>query len=188
MRHAPPVLFIALPWAATTFAQDAGLDAGVIEDAAAIVDGGAPWPARCEGNTLIFCDALTGEERTLSCDELGATCGLLSDAWGFDCLLPEGAPCEPGYANGLSRCAGASSRTLCCVDGTCAEPPSGTERCHDLLPDPPPVPGPGGEPAPSGEDTPATSGCPVAGCTQAPASLAALLLGLALGRARRRRP
>ncbi|MCC7109196.1 MAG: hypothetical protein IT382_07920 [Deltaproteobacteria bacterium] len=86
--------------------------------ALAQVDGGTPdtCDPRCEGAVLHYCD---GELPVLlDCATLDARCGELSPAWGDDCLLSAGAPCEPGYAFDESRCDRAAS--LFCVDGACA--------------------------------------------------------------------
>ena len=86
--------------------------------ALAQVDGGIPdaCDPRCEGAVLHYCD---GElPALLDCAALDARCGELSPSWGDDCLLPAGAPCEPGYAFDESRCDRAAS--LFCVDGACA--------------------------------------------------------------------
>ena len=86
-------------------------------------------PACVDGTHLSFCDA--GAPVTLDCAVVvdGARCGLLSEAWGDDCLLPDGAPCDAGYGFGDSRC----DDGLACRDGACApgepqptEPPSPT--------------------------------------------------------------
>ncbi len=98
---------------------DAGdVDAGDVDGGD--VDGGAGACApSCDGQTLSFCDDDAGVA-SIDCTTVpGASrCGLLSDAWGNDCLLGEGAACDPGYGFGDSRCDRDAS--LFCVDGTCA--------------------------------------------------------------------
>lgn len=98
--------------AAPAFAQT---DAGVLD--AGVVDAGPPdvCDPRCQGAELSFCDGAT--PTTLDCPALGASCGELSAAWGDDCVLPEGAACDPGYAFGESRCDRAAS--LYCIESTC---------------------------------------------------------------------
>ena len=44
----------------------------------------------------------------------GSVCGEVSADFGDDCLLADGAACDPGYADGASRCA-----SHACVDGVC---------------------------------------------------------------------
>ena len=160
-------------------------DGGALDDGGALSDGGAPCaglaPA-CDGDVLRFCDEVTGEVRALDCAaELGGRCGLLSDEWGADCLLPEGAPCDPGYADGLSRCEGSAEATRCCVDGACASPPASTESCLELVPGAPDV-GPDTAPAPGDGATTTTTpsaSCPTGSCAgPEPTPFAALALGL----------
>lgn len=57
-----------------------------------------------DATTLQFCDA--GAVSTLACSDVddGAVCGFHSARVGFDCVLPEGAACDPQYAFGASRC------------------------------------------------------------------------------------
>jgi hypothetical protein len=66
--------------------------------------------------TLSFCDG--GEAVTLACSDVdvAARCAWHSEAWGFDCVLPTGAACDPAYAFGRSRC----EAGLACRDGACA--------------------------------------------------------------------
>jgi len=73
-------------------------------------------PACIDAATLSFCD--TGTPVTLACATVadGARCGPLSNDWGDDCLLPDGATCDPGYGFGDSRC----DDGLACRDGACA--------------------------------------------------------------------
>jgi hypothetical protein len=72
-------------------------------------------PVCLDTGRLSFCD--TGQPASLDCTALapGARCGTLSAAWGDDCLLPDGAACDPGYAFGDSRC----DDGLACRDGRC---------------------------------------------------------------------
>jgi hypothetical protein len=66
--------------------------------------------------TLSFCDG--GEAVTLACGDVdvAARCAWHSEDWGFDCVLPTGAACDPAYAYGRSRC----ESGLACRDGVCA--------------------------------------------------------------------
>ena len=102
-------------------ANDAGeADAGVTdagEPDAGTADAGEPDPCdpRCEVDTLRWCD--DGAPSSLDCNALDARCGELSPAWGDDCLLGEGARCDPGYAFGESRCDRGAS--LYCIGGVC---------------------------------------------------------------------
>ncbi len=93
--------------------------AGVSARARAQADAGPdPCTPHCSGDTLAFCDG--DAATTLDCRSLDASCGLLSDAWGDDCLLRAGAACEPGYAFGASRCdARSTTAALFCIDGAC---------------------------------------------------------------------
>lgn len=192
---------LALP----TFAQDAGndddagfIDGGAEPDAGAPdagepeegdagepgqEDGGLPpgdagevdCTPRCEGEVLHFCDDETPV--SIDCSETGATCGELSAEWGADCLLPEGAACDPSYADGLSRCLGSADATACCVDGSCGAPPAGTSSCRAFVPGAPERPGAGS--AIDGQDD--TSSC--LGCEGIPLlSLLPLAVGLRLRR------
>jgi hypothetical protein len=143
---------------AVALAQDGGIDAGV--DAGSVVDAGTspadagapddddagvpPDPMdggtmptdcqlRCDGNVLRYCDAVTGEALSIDCDALDARCGILSNDWGLDCLLPEGAACSSGYAEGLSRCDPASpAGRLYCNMNTCQ-----TSEGDDVIPEVP---------------------------------------------------
>jgi hypothetical protein len=110
-----------------------GDDAGTPPDP---MDGGTMPPdcqLRCDGNVLRYCDAVTGEPLSIDCDALEARCGILSSAWGLDCLLPEGAPCASGYADGLSRCDPAGpTGPLFCNMNTCQTTAGG-----DVIPEVP---------------------------------------------------
>ena len=100
---------------------DAPADVSVADavntDAAGALDAGA-CTNRCEANTLFFCDG--AQESEIDCAALDARCGLVDESWGFDCLLPEGATCAAGYAQGLSACDGANNATRCCIEGVCS--------------------------------------------------------------------
>jgi hypothetical protein len=96
---------------------------------------------RCDNNSLLFCDGIGAT--TLPCDEVtdGATCAVLSSAWGADCVLPAGATCEPGYAFGVSRCnpplvCANNDGSLTCGSGppanTDATPSPGTALGNDI--------------------------------------------------------
>lgn len=157
-------------------AGEAPADSGVLDDDAGPVD----CTPRCDGEVLRFCD--DEEPVALDCSETGATCGVLTEAWGADCLLPADAACDPNYAGGLSRCEGASdaSPTACCVEGVCGAPPAGTSTCRAFQPGTPERPGAGS--ATDGQDD--ASSC--LGCEGIPLlSLAPLLFGLRLRRRRR---
>jgi hypothetical protein len=91
------------------------LDAGMVDVDAGVVDAGPdPCAPTCDGDTLRYCDGSTLTD--LDCTSIGR-CGLLSTAWGFDCIAREGAACDPGYAFGASRCD--ADAQLVCVSGTC---------------------------------------------------------------------
>ncbi|MBI1946019.1 MAG: hypothetical protein HYS27_10000 [Deltaproteobacteria bacterium] len=121
---AAPVLF-AVPARAQA---DAGVQDAGVEDAGTPDN---PCDPSCDGDTLRFCDGETPRE--LPCDAPFARCDELSAAWGADCLLPEGAACDPGYAFGESRCDRAAS--LYCIEGTC-QVASGPEVPGPLSPSP----------------------------------------------------
>lgn len=77
-----------------------------------------PCIPACDVDVLHFCDfdgavALNCADVDLSVE--GESCALLSTAWGFDCLLPDGAACDADYGFGVSRCAGGA-----CIDQRCA--------------------------------------------------------------------
>lgn len=99
-----------------------------VDGGPADADAGAPGcEPSCEGDVLTFCDESAAV--TLDCTdgdvEGSVRCGVLSAEWGADCLLGAGAPCDPGYALGLSRCDRAAG--LFCIDQTCtaaSEPPA----------------------------------------------------------------
>jgi hypothetical protein len=167
-------------------AQDAGPDGGAPADAG-VVDAGAPvdppdagvdpCTPRCEGDTLRFCDQDTPVTR--DCADEGAICGELSPAWGADCLLPEGAACEPGYGDDLSACEGASAGIRCCIDDTCQS--AGGADCRDFAPARPDLPGPAtGGPIEPSDDLSTTS------CLDCQNANLAWLFPLALFRWRRR--
>src|SRR5690606_20759896 len=98
------ICIVSVLFALPTLAQDAGPedagaeDAGLEDDAGALdagdegddagpgsEDGGtADCTPRCDGEVLRFCDDGTPVE--LDCSETGATCGILSEEWGADCL------------------------------------------------------------------------------------------------------
>lgn len=116
---------------AGTIADDAGTiddDAGTVaDDAGQAVDAGDdPCAPRCEGDALVFCDDETGAELLVDCTILGGRCGLLATSWGMDCLLPADAPCEPGYAEGRSRCD--PTLNLFCTDDRCSTELPGDEE------------------------------------------------------------
>jgi hypothetical protein len=76
----------------------------------------------CNGDMLRFCDGAQVVE--LDCRELGTRCTVISTEWGADCVLGEGAACDPGYAFDASRCdptvdLAAPPRRLYCIDGVC---------------------------------------------------------------------
>lgn len=192
------ICIVSVLFALPTLAQDAGPedagaeDAGLEDDAGALdagdegddagpgsEDGGtADCTPRCDGEVLRFCDDGTPVE--LDCSETGATCGILSEEWGADCLLPEGAACDPSYADGLSRCLGSSDASVCCVEGTCQAPEGDTSTCRAFRPGTPDRPGAG-----SATDT-SDDGSGCLGCNDIPLlSLAPLLVGLRLRRRRR---
>lgn len=158
-------------------ASDAGLDEGDAGDSDA---GAVDCVPVCEGDVLRFCD--DGEPVELDCGEEGGTCGLVSEEWGFDCLLPEGAACEPGYAEGISRCEGSGEADLCCVEGACAEPGNVTS-CRQFQPEAPSRPAIAN---PVADNTGAQSCLGLGGCEGIPGlSLLPLLVGLRLRRRRR---
>lgn len=122
-----PLVLLAAPALAQS---DAGVDDAGAADAGD-VDAGEPDPCdpRCDDAVLVFCDGTA--PTTLDCAALGASCGALSAAWGDDCLLSEGASCDPGYAFGESRCDRAAS--LYCIEGSC-QVASGPEPQSPLSP------------------------------------------------------
>lgn len=135
-------------------------------------EGVDPCAPSCVDEThLSFCD--DGEAVTLDCAVVddGARCALLSDAWGADCLLPEGAVCDPGYALAESRC----DEGMSCIDGVCAV---GEPVDEPLL-----LPTPGTIAANDTSNTTSTTGCASSG--GAPAVLVALALVLWPRRRRR---
>ena len=139
-------------------------------------EGNACTPRCVDATTLAFCDA--GAPVTLTCADVDPTaqCAPLSPAWGDDCVLGDGAACDPGYAFGHSRCDEALS--LFCVDAACtlaAGPPAAG---------PPLEPDPGTTPTAT---TTTTASC--LGCAGAPdaAATGALAGALLLVRGRRRR-
>lgn len=160
-------------------AQDVGgADAGPT-DAGSVEDGG-PEPGadagedacarRCQdGDVLTYCDVDAPAQLDCVRDlEGGARCGLLADSFGEDCLLGEGAGCDPDYAGGLSRCD--RSASLYCVDGTC-----------QVASGPPPAPGPleptrGTVPTATDDGTSSSSCLGCGGSSAAPVAAAALLL------------
>jgi hypothetical protein len=112
-----------------------GSDAGLEADAdggpqGGVDDAGNPAPdaattgceEKCTGAILTFCSDATGEALELDCGALDARCGLLNEAWGLDCLLPQGAVCHPGYADGATRCdpEGAGGAAVHCTSGLCS--------------------------------------------------------------------
>jgi len=107
-------------------------DAGAVDDDAGVaVDaGGDACAPRCEGDALVFCDDETGDELLVDCAALGARCGLLASTWGMDCLLPADAPCEPGYAEGRSRCD--PTLNLFCTDDRCSTELPGDESPPEI--------------------------------------------------------
>jgi len=85
-------------------------------------EGEDPCASRCEddddGNAgVAFCD--NGVPAFIVCRDVdvGAVCGLVSAGFGFDCLLPDGVPCDPGYAAGASRCRSGACRDEICAPG-----------------------------------------------------------------------
>lgn len=180
------VVALAALFSLPALAQDGGsLDGGDVEGDAGTVTDGDAGPVdclpRCEGEVLHFCD--DGEPVQLDCTETNATCGILSEEWGADCLLPEDAACEPGYADGLSRCQGAGDDppSACCVDEVCLGV-NDVDDCRDLLPGAPDRPATAN---PVAQNT--TTSC--LGCDSIPLiGLTPLLVGLRLhSRLRRRR-
>jgi hypothetical protein len=192
MKAITPLL-LALLLAAPAAAQDAGTDDAGADDAGAVVDAGAADDAgaepdacelRCDGDVLHYCD---GESpATLDCATLGASCGLLDDEWGLDCVLAQGSTCDPGYADGSSRCGDGCCACLEEDPDDCAAPESewacaatGDDRCIERpAPDDPFLVGTGGN------STATATTC--FGCAGFDPFFAALLFGLGL-RARRRR-
>ena len=128
-------------------------------------------PVCVDGSHLSFCDA--GLPVTLDCATIvdGARCGQLSEAWGVDCLLPEGAACDAGYGFGDSRC----DDGLACRNGACAP---GEPQPEEPLS---PTAGTSLTSAPSTSSS--AWGC-ASGASSSPVWLAAAAL---LGRRRRRR-
>jgi hypothetical protein len=140
-------------------------------------DAGPACAPACDGNTVTFCD--DDEVATIDCAQdvhAGSTCRRLSAEWGDDCVLPEGAPCDPGYAFGASRCDPGPPR-LSCIDGVCAP---GAPASEDPL-----------EPTPGTtviNNNPATTnpfGC--SGCPQSAGAWVAALLALLRARNARAR-
>jgi len=156
------VVVLSLSVASAAFAQDGGtLDAGSVDagsvdagsvdagsgdagsgDAGSGDAGSVDCEPRCEGDTLLFCEDEDSKALVMiDCiAELDASCGELSPEWGADCLLPTGAACTPGYADGASRCAG----DACCIAefageaGVCTAQSAGTD-CRELEGAPAPV-------------------------------------------------
>ncbi len=173
-------------------AQDGGQpDGGALDGGDGVEDDGGVRPdddagfsgdctPTCDGELLRFCD--DGEPVALDCTETGATCGLLSDEWGFDCVLPAGADCDPGYAEGLSRCDGAGDATRCCVDDVCGDPGE-ANSCRRFAPGTPAFP----EEPGSTDEPPAAASClGLGGCEGIPLlSFLPLIFGLRLLRRRR---
>jgi hypothetical protein len=83
---------------------------------------------------LHFCEG-ESTAHSVDCTELEGRCGELNPEWGLDCLLPQGATCHPGYAQGASRCdpEGAGGEPLHCADNVCGT----TEPAADAGPTPP---------------------------------------------------
>jgi hypothetical protein len=153
-----PIIVLVALFAGQAAAQDGGPDLDP-EDGGAFMDGGVPAQSdggalildgggllvadaslgacteACEGNVLTFCDPLTDESHSLDCNDLEARCGLLNEAWGLDCLLPLGAECHPGYAEGATRCdrESAGGSEVHCTEGMC----STQSPEHDAGPTPP---------------------------------------------------
>lgn len=196
-RYWVVVLGISALFALPALAQDAGsLDGGLAEDdAGEPTDAGEPaddggvveddagpvdCTPRCDGEILRFCDA--DRPVSLDCSESGATCGVLTPEWGADCLLPEGAACDPSYADGVSRCQGASTSgpSSCCVEGVCTVLTENTDTCRAFRPGAPDRPGTGGA-VDSGLDAVSCLGCDSIPLL----SLAPLLVGLRLRRRRK---
>ncbi|MFZ9885931.1 MAG: hypothetical protein ACO3JL_00405 [Myxococcota bacterium] len=166
-----------------SFAGAQNADAGFDDEDGGVVDegdaGALDCTPRCDGEVLVFCDEGARDPVVaVDCSAQGATCGLLSESWGFDCLLPLGAVCEPGYAEGLSRCEGSAAAALCCVEGVCAAPGEETD-CRAFVPGAPTRPA--GTSAAIEEE--GSSSC--LGCTGFP-GLGLLPLGVGLGLRRRR--
>lgn len=161
--------------------EDAGSsgDGGPFVDAGQS-DAGVDCVPSCTGDTLVFCD--DGETVEIDCTLDGARCGLLDEAWGNDCLLPENAVCSPGYAEGRSRCDRAANLT--CLEDVCGECP--TADCAPIFPPAPPIPGTSGDvPTVPGSEDNALS---CLGCTDTPnLPFIALLFGLGVFRWRRER-
>ena len=106
---------IALVLSSVAHAGLPPLDAGVVDVDAGTVDAGPdPCTPACDGDTLHYCDGTTLTD--LDCSTIGR-CGLLSTAWGFDCIAREGAACDAAYAFGASRCD--TDAHLVCASGTC---------------------------------------------------------------------
>ena len=133
------VVIVSLLVASAALAQDGGtLDAGSTDaggtDAGSTDAGAVDCTPRCDGDALLFCDDEDAKSLVmLDCvAELDGSCGELSAEWGSDCLLPLGAACAPGYADGDGRCEG----DACCVadtageDGVCTAQSAGTD-CSD---------------------------------------------------------
>ena len=83
----------------------------------------------CDVDVLHTCDM--GEPVEIDCAAAGWRCAQLSQTWGDDCVLPQGAACAPGYAGGLSRCDPEAS--LYCIEGVC-------QVAEELIPVPTPEP------------------------------------------------
>ena len=161
--------------------SDAGsVDAGT-SDAGNTDAGVAPTCIeRCEaGDTLVYCDG--DAEQRLTCAELNASCGPLNTTWGLDCLLPEGAPCEPGYADGASRCNPAAN-LFCDVD-TCARCEPG-QVCETRFPDAPAASATSGGFSEREVDTGTSASC--LGCSSSDIPLFGLLFAFGLRDVRKR--
>lgn len=184
-------LVVALAPAGEARAQDAGPDDAGLEDAglddAGLEDAGtddagsddagpASCTPTCEGSVLTFCDESAAV--TLDCtggDVEGAVrCGVISTAFGADCILGAGAPCDPDYAFGLSRCDRAAG--LFCIAEVCT-------AAEGPVAPPPLEPTPGSAPQTTPEDEETTTdpfGC--GSCSESSSSAAflggALLLAL----------
>jgi hypothetical protein len=93
-----------------------------------------PNAATCDGDVLHFTDSQTGEAQTIDCAaKLSATCGTIA-GWGADCVLPDGADCDPGYAGGKTRCTGSFCVGHKCTQTAGSDPaPTPTEFGEDAL-------------------------------------------------------
>jgi hypothetical protein len=94
-------------------------------DPACVDDGGVPAVSFCDeadaGPSAIACAPDGGVTGSDGCASIPAVDG--GQPWGPDCVLGEGAPCDPGYAFGASRCdpdkVDSNGHHLFCVGDVC---------------------------------------------------------------------